>query len=217
MNIEKPQKSFRPIIVPLITVINISVFVLWLSTGQAESSFMTEHFLTSWTALSQGRYWTLLTSVFSHNMLLHLFLNMFVLQSFGIFLEKVLGSSSFLKFYIIAGVFSSFCHCVVSLLIMNAPDLAALGASGAIAGLILVFSLIFPRAKILILGILPMPALIGAILFIGLDVWGLVEQAKGSGLPIGHGAHLGGAVAGIVYFLFFIRPRLQRAEELTYL
>lgn len=165
------------------------------------------HFLVSWDSLIFGRPWTLITSVFSHNMFLHFFMNMFVLNSFGTILERILGSWRFVKIYFVAGAFSSFCHAFVSAWILHQPDLPALGASGAVSAIIILFSLMFPREKILLFAIIPIPAILGAILFIGLDIWGLVAQAEGGGLPIGHGAHLGGALAGIVYYLLYLRPK----------
>lgn len=169
--------------------------------------FMINHFLISWESLTEGRPWTLLTSVFSHNMFLHFFMNMFVLNSFGPVLERILGSWRFVKLYIFAGIFSSFCHAFVSAWQLHQPDLPALGASGAISAVILLFSFLFPRQTILIFGLIPIPAFWGALLFVGLDVWGLIEQAEGGGLPIGHGAHLGGALAGVIYYFLFMRYR----------
>jgi hypothetical protein len=58
--------------------------------------------------------------------------------------------------------------------------------------------------------VVPLPAIVGALAFIGLDVWGLIAQAEGGGLPIGHGAHLGGAFAGILYYVLFLRRRIPR-------
>jgi membrane associated rhomboid family serine protease len=199
----------RPFVVPLIILINVLVFVAWTRAAMhGNTDWMEDNFLVSWDSLMAGRYWTLLTSVFSHNMLLHILINMLVLNSFGSLLEQVMGARRFLIFYLVAGVVSSLAHSMVSALILGAPDLPALGASGAIAGLVLVFSLMFPSQKILLFGIIPLPALWGALLFIGLDVWGLVAQAEGGGLPIGHGAHLGGAFTGIIYYIFFLRRRL---------
>lgn len=75
----------------------------------------------------------------------------------------------------------------------------------------------FPREKILLFGIIPLPAIVGALAFIGLDIWGVVAQAGGGGLPIGHGAHLGGAITGIIYYLLYLRPRLKRrADRVTF-
>lgn len=193
----------------IIILINIFVFLAWhLPVGFNTPEFMVENFLVSWDSIQSGRYWTLLTSVFSHNMFLHIFINMYVLHSFGTIVAKTISVRRFLYFYFVAGIFSSFCHAAVSAFILGQPDLPALGASGAIAGLILLFSLLYPKEKILLLGIIPMPAIVGALAFIGLDLWGLVAQAGGHGLPIGHGAHLGGAFAGIIYY-FYLRNKMR--------
>jgi rhomboid-like protein len=206
------MKSFRALVVPFIIVINVGVYLVWNYGGHARLEFMEDNFLTSWTLLEQGRYWTLLTSEFSQNWIWHLVINMFVLNSFGTLLEQVLGRMRFLGFYLVAGVVSSLCHCLLSNFYLHQPEQMALGASGAIAGLVLVFSLIFPREKILLMGIIPVPALWGALAFVGLDLWGLTAQAHGGGLPIGHGAHLGGALTGVLYYFLFLRRRIRRRE-----
>ncbi len=190
---------FRFTSLPTIFFINILVFGLW---HLLPARFMTDHFLVSWTALEQGRFWVLLTSVFSHNMLLHFLINMIVLQNFGGMMERFLGTKRFISFFIIAGLISSLCHASFSNFFMDAPGLPALGASGSLAGLILLFSLLFPKERLLFFGIIPIPAIFGAFAFIGLDIWGLIAQAQGGGLPIGHGAHLGGAFTGLIYYIY---------------
>ena len=190
--------------VPVIIAINIIVFLMW--SYFSETNFMQENFLISWEALEEMRYWTLITSVFSHNLMWHIFLNMFVLNSFGRVVEDTLGSWRFIRFYFVAGVVSSLVHAAVSNFLMNAPEWPALGASGAISGVVLFFSLMYRKEKVLIFGIIPMPALWGALAFVSLDLWGLYAQAGGGGLPIGHGAHLGGAFAGVLYY-FMVRKK----------
>lgn len=202
--LSRPQ---RPVFVPIIIAINIGVFFLWFMSATKDPSFMINNFLVSWQGLEQGRIWTLITSVFSHNLFWHLFINMYVLQGFGTLLENVLGSKFFIGFYLVAGVVSSVAHTVVSAFVMGSPDLPALGASGSISGIVLLFSLMFPREKILIFGLIPIPALFGSLAFVGMDLWGLAEQARGGGLPIGHGAHLGGALTGVLVYFFIIRKR----------
>jgi len=195
----------RPVVLVFLAI-NTGVFVLWLILGQ--SPFMVENFLVSWDALAAGRSWTLLTSEFSHLWFLHFFINMYVLASFGPIVENTIGSGRFLSFYLGAAVVASLAHAGVSAFVMGRPELPALGASGAIAGVILLFSFLYPRARILLFGIIPMPALFGALMFVGLDVAGLLWQVEGGGLPIGHGAHLGGAATGALYYWLVIR-RLQ--------
>lgn len=200
----------RLTVVGVLLVINLLVFMCWEFAGEAGLEFMIDNFLVSWTGLAEGRIWILLTSVFSHNMLLHILMNMFVLTSFGPIVEQTLGSMRFLRFYLVAGIISSFAHAAVSAWIIGDPSIPALGASGAIAGMILLFCLFYPREKILLFAFIPVPAFVGAALFVGLDIWGLVAQAEGGGLPIGHGAHLGGAFTGICYYLY-LRAKLRKA------
>jgi membrane associated rhomboid family serine protease len=211
IQLAKSQTRFS--LVNLIVVLNVLVFLAWRLSSEEYLEWMAANFLVSWAHLQDSRFWTLLTSVFSHNMFWHLLINMLVLKNFGPILEKVLGKKSFFNFYISAGIISSFCHAAVSAWILNQPQLPALGASGAISGLVLLFAFIFPKEKILILGIIPMPALVGALVFVGIDIWGLIGQAEGGGLPIGHAAHLGGAMTGIFYYYFYLRPRIINREN----
>ncbi|MCB9027441.1 MAG: rhomboid family intramembrane serine protease [Bdellovibrionaceae bacterium] len=189
--------------------INIVVYLMWVSK-LTTPNFMELNFLISWKLLVDGRYWDLITPAFSHNMFFHLFLNMFVLSSFGGFMETFMGRRRILFFYLIAGFAGNLAHAITSNFLLREPELPALGASGAVAGIILLFSLIFPKEKILFFGIIPVPAIVGALGFVGFDLWGLYTQSQGGGLPIGHGAHLGGAFAGIIYF-FFLRRKSRKA------
>ncbi len=204
----------RPI-VPILLAANAGVFALWQALG--ESPFMVDNFLVSWNALAAGRYWTLLTSEFSHFAFVHFILNMFVLASFGPIIEQTIGSRRFLLFYLVAAAVSSLSHAGVSAFFLGQPEIPALGASGAISGVILLFSFMFPRARILLFGLIPLPALVGALAFVGLDIVGLIAQSEGGGLPIGHGAHLGGAATGALYYLLVVRRlRLGRSDRVDF-
>jgi len=195
----------RPFVVLTIIKINIIVFLFWILGANAYPMLMIKNFLVSWEFVTEGRVWTLVTSVFSHNMLFHLLVNMFVFYGFGSTLETIMGHKRFIAFYLMAGIVASLGHCFVSSFLLHEPGLPALGASGAVAGVIVLFSFLFPKEKLLLLGLIPMPAFVGAILFVGLDIWGLVAQTQGSSLPIGYGAHLGGAFFGVFYYFAFIR------------
>jgi len=197
----------RPLMVPLIILANVAVFISW--SNEELLPFMVENFTVSWSMLEQGRYINLLNSVFSHNLFIHIFINMFVLHSFGSIIEQVIGRWRFIRFYLLAGAVSSLSHCLVSAFLVGEPDMRAVGASGSISGLVLIFAMLFPREKILLFGIIPLPAIAGALAFIGLDIWGVVAQAGGGGLPIGHGAHLGGALTGIIYYFTILRKRVS--------
>lgn len=190
-------------LINLITFINIAVFLMWFGCVHVVGGpqFMVDNFLVSWTSLEDGRWWTLLTSAFSHNRIFHIAINMFVIRGFGSVMNLEMGNKKFILFYLIAGMSGSLLHSFTSNFWMSQPDLPALGASGAIAGIILYFSLIFPEEKILLLGLIPVRAMWGAIILVAFDVWGLLEQTRGGGSFLGHGAHLGGAASGIIWFL----------------
>lgn len=180
----------------------------WLTT-----EFMATHFLISWDHLVAGYWWSIIGTVFSHKDVWHILINMMVLANFGGILLRTFGRKLFLKFYLVSGVVASLAHAFVSNFIMHDPSLPALGASGAVAGCITLFCCLYPREKILIFFFIPVPAFFGALAFIGLDIWGLVAQAGGGGLPIGHGAHLGGSFTALIWYFFSIRPRLKRVSH----
>jgi membrane associated rhomboid family serine protease len=219
-----PWTRRRMVVVPAIVAINVVVFLAWqVANGGGELlRFMVSNFLVSTGhlaggplrvqvgnqlvegVLSGGAYWTLLTSVFSHNFLWHILVNMFVLWSFGSIMERLLGSAKFAAFYLASGVFASAAHCAVSAF-MGRGQVPALGASGAVAAVLMAYALTFPKHRILLFGVVPMPALGGVLLFVGFDIWGLIAQGQGGGLPIGHGAHLGGALAGALFWWLQMR------------
>lgn len=205
----EPNSMRFSIVVPLILLSNVLIYLAWNLSGDPAGTFA-RHFLVSFDALREGRIWTLWTSEFSHVAFLHLFLNMFVLWQFGRLLELVLGPLRFLAFYLFAAALASLGHAVLSAFLLGDPALNALGASGAVSGILIVFGLMFPRQKILLFGIIPLPAIFAAFAMVGLDLWGLYRQAHGSTLPIGHGAHLGGALAGLLYWFFRLRGRRLR-------
>ena len=187
-------------IVPKIVMINVFVFLLWNFYGIMRPDFMINNFLVSWKSLAEGRIWTLVTSVFSHNMLWHILINMMVFYNFGVVVENYLGPNRFLAFYLAAGIAGSLAHAFVCAYLLHQPGIPALGASGAISGVVLLFALLYPHEKIFLFGLIPLPAIWAAVLFVALDIWGLVSQFQGSSTPIGHGAHLGGALAGLIYY-----------------
>lgn len=203
----------RLTLVRLIQLLNLLVFAAWhlLMSDRYGIAFMADNFLVSWSALTEGRPWTLLTSAFSHTSFFHLFINMYVLGGFGSTILSIFGKKRFLWFYLLAGICGSLAHSLVSAFLLHDPELPALGASGAIAGIVLLFSLLFPREKLLLLGFIPLSARWGALVVVGIDLYGLWTQMQGGGLPIGHGAHLGGALVGVIYYLM-LKRRAKRAQ-----
>tara|TARA_R110002072_G_scaffold25443_2_gene84955 strand:+ start:4572 stop:5243 length:672 start_codon:yes stop_codon:yes gene_type:complete len=195
--------------VAITIAINIVIFVLWkLADGSRDGiALMVENFLTSWDGLISGRVWTLVTSAYSHYDLWHLVINMFVLWNFGAVLERLWGRRTFVQFYLVCSVVGSLAHCMTSAWIIGSPEQGALGASGAVCGLLMAFALHFPKSRILLFGIVPVPALVGVIGLAAFDVWGLINQSRGGGVGIGHAAHLGGGLAGGLLWLGYLKQR----------
>lgn len=106
--------------------------------------------------------WTFITSMFMHDGFAHLFFNMFSLFFVGTFLERLIGKKRYFWFYIISGIFAGLVFVLLSgffgtaglgAKIFGSPDVAGVGASGAIFGLLGVLAVIVPYAKVfLILG-----------------------------------------------------------------
>ena len=204
--------SRRPLAVPVIIAINVLIFLAWQASrgNEALEAVMAGNFLVSTNHLLAGHLWTLVTAAFSHIDLWHIALNMFVLWSFGVVLEKLWGTATFVVFYLTAAVVASASHCFVSSVLMGDPAMAALGSSGAVSGLLLAFAFLFPKHKILVFGIIPVPALVGALAFVAIDLWGLFAQTRGGGIGIGHGAHLGGALCGFLFWALYLKQRFPR-------
>ena len=202
---------------PVIVGLNAVVFVAWLVAARGSElwSLLAVNFMVSTNRLEHGLWWTLLTAAFSHQELWHFLLNMVVLWSFASVLERLLGSRLFTVFYLVSAVVSSASHCLVSSFLLGDDRIAALGASGAVSAVLIAFALAFPTNRILLFGIVPIPALVGAGLFVAIDLWGLFAQTRGAALPIGHGAHLGGALAGAVLWVLVLRGRLRPVSRQT--
>jgi membrane associated rhomboid family serine protease len=83
----------------------------------------------------------------------------------------------------------------------------ALGASGAVSAIAVVFAAMFPRARLYVNFFIPLPAAVAVGLFLLIDLFGVLNPRADM---IAHAAHLGGAAYGAVYWLLAVRPRWRR-------
>jgi membrane associated rhomboid family serine protease len=147
-------------------------------------------------AILEGEVWRLVTPLFLHADLWHLFLNMFVLYWVGARLEGLHGGWEFLIFYLCAGIFAN----AVALGLEAGgvlPLTLGIGASGSVTAAFVVYAFHFPRQTVLLFFVLPMPMWVAVILYVAIDALG----AAGIGRPgIGYVVHLGGALFGAVYY-----------------
>ncbi len=147
--------------------------------------------------LRNKEWYRMLSGAFLHGNLMHLLFNMMTLFWFGPFLEARLGLGRFLIVY-----FGSLlaAHAYGYLRHKDEPDYTAVGASGAISGILLAFCLFRPMDKIYIFLIpIGIPAVIFAVLFIAFSSYAVRDaDTKGVGGRIAHDAHLGGAIGGLL-------------------
>lgn len=168
--------------------------------GFGNPAFTQQNILWVRRVRENAEWYRLLSSGLLHVNGLHLFLNMYGLWLFGPVVERSLGRIEFLTVYILALAGGSLWAVIWN---RHNPEYRAAGASGAISGIIMAFCLTDPFAVLLLFFIIPIWGIVFAFLFILLS-WRLSHRA---GRVIGHEAHLGGALAGIIAALL-VKPEL---------
>ncbi len=153
----------------------------------------------------------LLTSIFLHGSWAHLGGNMLYLWIFGDNVEDAMGHGRFLAFYLVTGVIAALAHVATS----PASPVPLIGASGAIAGVLGAYIVLYPKARILsllVLGIFIRLAELPAVLV--LSLWFVMQLLSGVatlGSPavttVAWWAHIGGFLAGAVLMPVFARRR----------
>ena len=136
-------------------------------------------------------YHRIVTSGFLHVNATHLLLNMFVLWMFGPYLERWLGMGGYLIVYFGALIGASAWMLYEK---RGDPDYSAVGASGAVSGVILAFCMFEPFAILYLFFAIPMPAIVFGVGYIAISFF----LSRRDRTMIAHGAHLGGALAGLV-------------------
>jgi len=202
--------------VPVVTfgliALNVLVFFAELSGGDAlieQWAFVPRRFLAN----PAGDFLTLFTSMFMHAGWLHLLGNMLYLWIFGDNVEDRFGHIKFTAFYLVCGLAAT----AAQLAFSTGSNVPNLGASGAIAGVLGAYILMFPQGKVNVLmgrRVIPMPALVVIGLWIVLQFFsGIGSLATTTTMETGgvaYMAHIGGFIAGFVLtFLLRGNPRAQ--------
>jgi len=210
---------FPPIATYLLIAVNVVVFLLQISLPEHEQEMIVylyglvpaRFFHPAWAArvgLPPGNYLPFVTNIFMHGGWLHLILNMWTLWLFGGAVEDRLGSLRYLLFYLLCGIAASAAHAFV-----NADSsVPALGASGAIAGVLGAYMRFFPLSNVLILVpivFIPLFFTLPAIVYIAL--WFFINLLQGTLASNADGvawwAHIGGFAAGMVLASIMMPPR----------
>jgi membrane associated rhomboid family serine protease len=160
--------------------------------------------------------WPLVTSMFLHGSLLHVVSNLWALWIFGDNIEDRLGPLRFLAFYVACGVLAGLVHAVTQ----PSSTLPTIGASGAIAGVMGAYFVLFPAARVVtIFPILCFPLFVELPAFVYLGLWFLLQLWSGAQSVasdaggIAWWAHVGGFLAGIALLGLLGRRRRARRKD----
>jgi|WetSurMetagenome_2_1015567.scaffolds.fasta_scaffold46692_3 membrane associated rhomboid family serine protease len=223
-----PLKDDNPVqITPIITLaliaFNVLIFLYQVSLGYESSRLFVYQFGTI-PAIIAGNHTlppaietippalSIFTSMFLHGGWMHLIGNMWFLWIFGNNIEEAMGGLRYLVFYLLCGIIASWSH------ILSNPDsiIPTVGASGAIAGVLGAYIMLYPRARIwtlILLGFFSRLIYIPAGIILG--YWFLIQVANGSiaGMRAVGGvafwAHIGGFVAGIALVGLFKKRNIR--------
>ena len=199
-----------PVITYGLIALNALMFIVELNSGEAfimRWAFVPSRFLAD----PAGDFPTLFTSMFMHAGWVHLIGNMLYLYIFGDNVEDRFGQLNFLLFYLFCGLGATFAQLAFN------PDssIPNLGASGAIAGVLGAYIVMFPQAQVNVLvgrSVVPMSALIVIGFWIVLQLFSgiasITSAATDSG-GVAYMAHIGGFITGLILtYVFRGRPAL---------
>jgi membrane associated rhomboid family serine protease len=172
---------------PWVQRLLITNVVMFLITSSSQALFRELWF---YPPIAIYRPWTIVTYMFLHGGVGHLFFNMLGLFFFGPRLESRLGGKAFLWLYFLSGIGGALFQTVFA---SAAP---MVGASGAIYGLLIAFAYYWPREKILVMFVLPMEIWLAVTLYVIYSLYAGMGNVAGG---IAHFAHLGGAGVGFAF------------------
>ncbi|MFA5248885.1 MAG: rhomboid family intramembrane serine protease [Patescibacteria group bacterium] len=180
----------------ILNVATFLIFTLLIKLGYLSIDFVA----IKPSNIVEGKYlWTFLTSMFMHAGFFHLLVNIFSLFFVGSLIEKIIGRKRYFWFYLFSGIFAGAFFVLLSLFFPGDFGVYAVGASGALFGLIGLLMLLTPNLPVYVMFI-PIPikmkyAAPGMLVLL----W--VISIAGN-ISIGNTAHLGGLVAGLIYGVF---------------
>jgi membrane associated rhomboid family serine protease len=203
---DNSQRRITPYVTFILIGLNVAVFLLELSAGEPfirQWAFIPADFAENPVASTVKIF----TAMFMHGGWMHLFGNMLFLWIFGDNIEDRLGHAKFLIFYLLAGIAATLAQFAIA----PGSSVPNVGASGAIAGVLGAYILMFPQSRVnVLLGrqIVAMPAV-----FV-LGMWIVLQLVSGVGTiaytdesanvgGIAYMAHIGGFVAGVLMAFLF--------------
>jgi len=214
---DNSQRRTVPVVTVVLIAINVIMFLIELSAGEGfikVFAFVPSRFAEA----PAAEIYTIFTAMFLHGGWMHLFGNMLFLWIFGDNVEDRLGHPQFLFFYLLTGVVATLAQFAIS----PHSSIPNVGASGAIAGVLGAYILMFPQARVNVLmgrKVVAMPAVIVLGIWIAIQLFSEVgaiastDQTTETG-GVAYMAHIGGFAAGFAMALLF-RNKLDPGPTAT--
>jgi membrane associated rhomboid family serine protease len=174
--------------------------VLGVHVGTPAQPVVWWQYLTADTLTHPWLWWQFLTAGFTHDphSIWHILGNMFALFVFGRDIEARYGSREFLRVYLATVVFANVVWCIATKFTGGAALATCYGASGAIAGIVVLYAFNFPHTMFLLFFVFPIPAWLLGIGLVGMDIYGALGGIRGSN--VAYAVHLAGAAFALVYY-----------------
>lgn len=189
-----------------IIIINVIVFIL------ANTLFpkMYDYLVVYFPLAPQFKSWQIITHMFMHGGIMHIAFNMLTLASFGPLLERFLGEKKYIMLYFLSGLgafaLNSLWIYYETISTGHFENVAMLGASGAIFGVVAAFTALYPNAEMMIMFI-PFP--IKAKILLPIVIIGSLYLGINNIGGVAHFAHIGGAIVGYILIKIWGRNRYR--------
>jgi membrane associated rhomboid family serine protease len=200
-------------------IINLITFfgaMIMDETGVFDSALLVFHYPQS----AYFQPYQIVTHMFMHGSIPHLFFNMLALVMLGPYVEHFLGSKRFLTLYLVSGFGALGLHLLIWYfelsgmssfdfnMLMHEREYGVVGASGAVYGVLAAFAFLFPNTRLMLL-IPPIP-MKAKYLVAALVAFDLLSGISGSSTGIAHFAHVGGALFGFLILLYWRKTHFRR-------
>ncbi|MBF0198162.1 MAG: rhomboid family intramembrane serine protease [Planctomycetes bacterium] len=173
--------------------LNLIMFVLTMFIFRTEWAGAYRNFFFLY--VHEPKFWQAITYMFMHADFGHIFGNLIGLCFLGVYLEPVMGTRAFVRYYLICGLGAAFLGYGIGLFAVQ--DAPVIGASGAIMGLLYAVYCLFPDATVYIFFTIPVKIKY-LVLIVGVLSFAMILESDGTA----HFAHLGGLLTGLAYFRY---------------
>ena len=183
-------------------VINAVVYLAIILTGQAASPVLAAMEASGQFATQPLQWYRFISYAFAHDPfgMGHVFWNMFGLFMFGSEVESIYGGKRMLRLYLITALLGGIIWTLVAFATKQGASM--IGASGAVTAMVILFCFHYPKRRIYLFMLLPIPAWILGVMQVLGDLSGTLRAQSSGGPRVAFEVHLVGAICGALYYLY---------------